>query len=200
MFNEKQLRNAAREMNKVMAGLEPPLNVQGKLATLVTEIKEAITYIDPDLDKFTKATQEVIDELGGEAEQTAAEKIHDANVGKAPVNKGKKAPEPEEEEEEEEDEAEPEEEEEEEPEEEKPAPKPKKPAPKPKGTPGYVRTDAVCEALLQNPKTIEDWIKKANALMVKNGGKANDNENKGILKLVSIVVKHFAPEQKIPTA
>ena len=63
----------------------------------------------------------------------------------------------------------------------------------------YTRTDAVCDGLKTNPKTIEEWVEAANKAIVNQGGKANNNESKGIIKLVSIVVRHFAPTMKLPT-
>jgi hypothetical protein len=83
------------------------------------------------------------------------------------------------------------------PEKTKAAPKPEKTKAAPKSL--YTRTDAVCDGLKTNPKTIEEWVEAANKAIVNQGGKANNNESRGIIKLVSIVVRHFAPTMKLPT-
>jgi hypothetical protein len=83
------------------------------------------------------------------------------------------------------------------PEKTKAAPKPEKTKAAPKSL--YTRTDAVCDGLKTNPKTIEEWVEAANKAIVNQGGKANNNESRGIIKLVSIVVRHIAPTMKLPT-
>ena len=98
MANEKALRTAAKEMNEVMDGLDPELDVKAKLTTLEKQMKEAVKFIDPDEDTFSKATQAVIDELTEEEEE---EEEEEESIKKV---KGKKAPEPEDEDEEEEEE------------------------------------------------------------------------------------------------
>jgi outer membrane biosynthesis protein TonB len=152
MVSEKDLRAAAKELNKVTA-VQPPLRVTAPLKDLLKEVKESIDpddegYILQPTDKFSKETQAIFDELLGKTPapaeeeeeeeepepQEVAEKIHEKNIASAPVNKGKKAPAPK---------PKVEEEEEEEPEpEEKPAPKKEKAekAPKPKKEKGPALT------------------------------------------------------------
>lgn len=80
------------------------------------------------------------------------------------------------------------------------APKEKEVAPKVKKEKGteYNRVDAVCEALKQKPKSVEEWAKKADSLMLENGGKANINENKFIIRYIQKMEKHFDFDVKIP--
>lgn len=98
-MTEKSVRSAAKELNKVL-GLEPALDVKAKLPALTKEIKECIEEegVITDEDEFTDATQAVLDEIGGEAEEDE----DDAPVKKS---KGKKkpAPEPEEDDDDEDD-------------------------------------------------------------------------------------------------
>ena len=114
MFNDKELRKAAAELNEVL-GVNPPLNVKAKTADLVESVKEALELIDPLNDKFTKETMAVIQELGPEIYPTeeekeeaeeVAEKLHKKNVASKSVRKPV-VEEPEEEEEEEEEDEEP---------------------------------------------------------------------------------------------
>ena len=94
-MTEKSLRNAAKEMNKVL-GLEPKLDIKGTEAALRQGIKECLDEDDliTDEDEFTKATQAVLDELAGE---------EDAPKPKKGKGKKKPAPAPEEDDEEDED-------------------------------------------------------------------------------------------------
>ena len=83
-MTEKSLRNAAKEMNKVL-GLEPKLDIKGTEAALRQGIKECLDEDDliTDEDEFTKATQAVLDELAGEEDAPKPKK-----------GKGKKKPAP----------------------------------------------------------------------------------------------------------
>ncbi len=63
MVSEKALRATAKELNEVMEGLNPPIDEEANVSDLTATIREAITFIDPEVDKFSKATQAVIDEL-----------------------------------------------------------------------------------------------------------------------------------------
>lgn len=62
MATKKDLIKAATEMNNVM-GLQPPIKVDGTEEELKAGIQEAITFIDPVADHFTKPTQAIIDEF-----------------------------------------------------------------------------------------------------------------------------------------
>lgn len=62
MATKKDLIKAATEMNNVM-GLQPPIKLDGTEEELKAGIQEAITFIDPVADHFTKPTQAVIDEF-----------------------------------------------------------------------------------------------------------------------------------------
>jgi hypothetical protein len=65
-------------------------------------------------------------------------------------------------------------------------------------TPAYTRVDAVCEALLEKPKTIKEWSKKADGFIISNGGKANEKENIAQMVKIRIFAKHFDIGIKIP--
>lgn len=203
MISEKSLRAAAKELNDSI-GLDPKINVKGSVKDITEVIKEAITdCIKPDEDEFTDATQAVLDEIAATMKKTPAKggkgktKVEDVEEEEEETD-DEDQDEDEDEDAEDEDEDTDDDEEEEEEEEEDPAPK-KKGVPK-KLANGYNRTDSVCEALLKGKaKNIADWVTKANALMVKNGGKANDSESKALIKLVSIVLKHVGTV-KYPTA
>lgn len=67
MATKKDLIKAATEMNNVM-GLQPPIKLDGTEEELKAGIQEAITFIDPVADHFTKPTQAVIDEFASPAE------------------------------------------------------------------------------------------------------------------------------------
>jgi hypothetical protein len=86
MTSEKALRAAAKEMNEVMDGLDPAIDLKAKLPVLTEQMKEAIKFIDPDEDEFTKATQTVIDEL------SEGDDDDDEEEEKPKSKKGKKAP------------------------------------------------------------------------------------------------------------
>jgi len=119
MINEKALRAAATELNEVTK-VQPPLRTKAPLKDLLKEVKESIDpddegYILQPTDKFSDATQAIFDEILGktpapepepeeepepdEGGQEVADKLHEENIEKAPVNKGKKAPAPKKEEE-----------------------------------------------------------------------------------------------------
>ena len=109
MATEKQLRETAKEFNKVMDGLDPLIDATLPADKLIPVLTEAIQWIDPETDHFTKTTQAVIDELSGKtskksAEQKKAEELHEEKIAKAPV---KTSAEPEEEDEDGEEEDEP---------------------------------------------------------------------------------------------
>lgn len=63
-------------------------------------------------------------------------------------------------------------------------------APKEK-TESYSRVDSVCEALLESPKTIEDWVVIANKKMVAKKGQPNASEAKFIIRYILKMAKHF---------
>jgi len=73
MLNEKMMRDAAQELNEVL-GLKPPINVKKDLEYLSTEMRKAIKLIKPAEDEFTRATQKVINEIGGRIPVPATEK------------------------------------------------------------------------------------------------------------------------------
>jgi hypothetical protein len=96
-LTEKQLKNAAKEFNEVMDGLDPLIDPTLPRDELAATLVTAIAFIDPETDKFSKETQAVIDELTPapvvsdkkskkDAEkQAAAEKIHKTNIADKPV-------------------------------------------------------------------------------------------------------------------
>lgn len=178
MISEKALRSAAKELNEL--GLDPAINVKLAVKELTKKVAEVINGKDDDGDpfiteddEFTDATQAVIDELKVDEEEAEEEETEEVEETEA-------------------------EEVEEEVEVKNPAAKPKKEVGK-RPASGYSRTDSVCDGLKGKPKTIADWVTKANAAMVKNGGKANDSETKAIIKLASVILKNFS-EVKYPTA
>lgn len=111
MLTEKELRTAAKEMNQVL-GLDPIIDPKQGTKDLATEIKEVAETKKPEPlikpgDKFTPATQRVIDILIGKIEdngndaepeedapRAVAEKIHKKNIGDRKVNtiKGQDVP------------------------------------------------------------------------------------------------------------
>lgn len=101
MATEKQLRETAKEFNKVMDGLDPLIDDTLSGEELIPVLKEAIQWIDPETDHFTKSTQAVIDELSEKPTkkspaQKKAEELHEEKIAKAPIKTSAK---PEEEEE-----------------------------------------------------------------------------------------------------
>jgi outer membrane biosynthesis protein TonB len=112
MINEKALRTAATELNEVTK-VQPPLRVKAPFKDLSKEVKESIDpddegYILQPTDEFSDATQATFDEILGktpaqepeeeteqEEAQAVADRIHEENIEKAPINKGKKVPDPE---------------------------------------------------------------------------------------------------------
>ena len=68
MVTKKQLQNAVQEFNEVM-GLNPPLDTNGSIKDLTDRVKEAITYINSELDVFGDATTAVINEFKGDNEE-----------------------------------------------------------------------------------------------------------------------------------
>jgi outer membrane biosynthesis protein TonB len=81
---------------------------------------------------------------------------------------------------------------------EKPAPKEKVvKAPKEKKE-VYSRVDAVCEALLDSPKSIDVWAKNADSFMETHGCKANTNEAKFIIRYIVKMAPHFDFGVKVP--
>lgn len=211
---------AAEELNEVM-GLKPAIDSSLDDAKLKPYLVKAIENVEDD-DEFTEDTQEVIDELVAEAAK--AKKAAKGKKEEAPAKgKGKKAPEPDPEEDEEEEEEEESDDDDDDEEEEQPEPvKPAKgktatiPAakgkteaketsdkPKAKGNfvaAEYTRVDAVCDALKAKPKTVASWSEKADALLEKKGGKANDKENKFVIKYVQKMAKHFDFGVTVPMA
>jgi hypothetical protein len=87
MVTEKQLKSVAREFNKVMDGLDPLIDETLPVDELTKQIVDAIKFIDPETDHFSKATQAVIDELSA---ADKAEELHKKNIASVPLNKGKK--------------------------------------------------------------------------------------------------------------
>ena len=89
MATEKQLRNAAKEFNEVMDGLDPLIDVTLPEKELLVELNTAITLIDPETDIFSEETQAVVDELSIESlvkeKQITADKIHKQNIADKPV-------------------------------------------------------------------------------------------------------------------
>ena len=210
---------AAEELNEVM-GLKPAIDSSLEDDKLKPYLLKAIKNVEDD-DEFTDETQEVIDELTKEAEKAAKKGKKEETP--APKAKGKKAPEPEPEDDDDDDEDSDEDEDdddsdddddEEQPEPVKPA-KGKKEAPAAKGkkeetdkpkakgnfvAAEYTRVDAVCDALKAKPKTVAAWSEKADALLEKKGGKANDKENKFVIKYVQKMSKHFDFGVTVPMA
>jgi hypothetical protein len=94
-------------------------------------------------------------------------------------------------------------EEEKETEKEKPAKKEKKPKKdkiqEKKKTTAYSRVDAVCEALQEEPETLQDWITLTNEKMEENGKTPNDDENRFIIRYFWKIKKHFDFGVEIPT-
>lgn len=62
MFSEKQLRATAAELNEVL-GVDPAINVKGKIGVLTEQVTEALELIDTESDKFSDETMSVIKEL-----------------------------------------------------------------------------------------------------------------------------------------
>lgn len=201
MVNEKSLKSAAKELNEVL-DLDPRINLKGTAKEISEGIKEAIRdCIKPDEDEFTDATQAVLDELAGE--MVSKEKPKGGKSKPAPVEEEEEEDDDEDEQEDEDednDDDEQEDEDEDEQEEEKPKKAPAKKAGPKRPADGFSRTDSVCEALTKKPKTVADWIKKSNDIMISHGGKANDAENRTIIKFVTTALKHLAPSVKYPTA
>lgn len=61
MLNEKQIRNAAIELQDLL-GCEPPLNSKADIPDLTPELRKAIKLLTPE-DKLSKDTQQVVKEL-----------------------------------------------------------------------------------------------------------------------------------------
>lgn len=112
MLSEKELRVAAKELNRV-CGLDPVIDPTQNSKQLAAEIKEVAETKKPEPlikpgDKFTAPTQRIIDILTGKVddheEETPpeeAERLHEENVAGKKVNtvKGQKFPKEEEEDE-----------------------------------------------------------------------------------------------------
>jgi len=61
----------------------------------------------------------------------------------------------------------------------------------------YSRVTAVCEALKEEPKTVDEWVKLVDAKMIKNGGKANGNEDRFIIRYLQKMAPHFTDLARI---
>lgn len=75
MLNEKQIRNAAVELQDLL-GCEPPLNSKADIDDLTPELRKAITLLTPD-DKLSKDTQQVVKELGEKPKAKAKEEVEE---------------------------------------------------------------------------------------------------------------------------
>jgi outer membrane biosynthesis protein TonB len=184
---KKELTAALENINDV---LEPDenWNTTGTHQEMVDEIRDAADEILPD-DELDEATYTTLQKLGIFINRDEA-------FEEEPDEEEPDEEEPDEEDEAEEDEAE------EEPKKKKPEPaskgkksepKKEKEKPEPKKSArksGYVRLDAVCDALKKKHKTKSDLVKHANDLYEKNGGKRNDAETKYYLKLAAKVMSH----------
>lgn len=68
MLSEKEMREAAKELNRVI-DLNPPIDPSISLKELKEELLDGIRFIQP-TDVFTPKTQGVIDELSGKTRET----------------------------------------------------------------------------------------------------------------------------------
>jgi hypothetical protein len=62
----------------------------------------------------------------------------------------------------------------------------------------YSRIDAICEALMAEPKTIQEWYEETNRLMREHELKENNTENVFLIRFVRKMEKHFDFGVKMP--
>jgi len=62
----------------------------------------------------------------------------------------------------------------------------------------YTRIDSSCEAIKQNPATIEAWVKLADELYVKHGGTSNPKESQDTVNRVARILPHFETGYAVP--
>jgi len=220
----KDLIALAKEMNKVL-GCNPPIEItkttEKKLEKAIQEAAELIIIenqyddegeLEATPDEFSEKSKNKLIELGFWPEGAEEDGDDDDDDEDDDVDPD-------------EDDVDPDEDPEEEPEEE-PAPKklsskkaakvvtkekpvakapaaPKEKVVKPKKekapkVEAYTRVDAVCDALKENPKSIDEWVSVTNDFMEANGGKANDSENKFIIRYLLKMEKHFDLGHKMP--
>ncbi len=62
----------------------------------------------------------------------------------------------------------------------------------------FNRVEACCLALLNKPKTFEDWIEEADEIMEEKGGKPNPKEAKSQCIKIELMSRHFDLSVKVP--